>query len=407
MTVAGSSVGQSANATDAGHGATVIPPGSILRPLVATNETNIIREPSTRVSSKHPIPLAQNDAQIPTVDLTPNLLQLLVVEPASIPLRDASRPQSRIEPRTVMPGFSAMSLRRSAAASLDSAAIALSHGAPLSGAADSIESLRKIAQAIDIQNQDNACTTSVDAAMFAMREAEDFVGRYGIVDSAAIARMVDSHQTPALKPYDTSSMTGIAAADVYLDWARATLARTAQTDPLAAHAIAMLAKSYRQRADESPIALAASVHLMRAASMASPRDAGLATELSSVLAQANLPDESRVVAARAGQFAIAKPPIDSETEVVVASATSRSSGAMQNSIKVEQLTPDEFARISRSEAGPVGNPVPVTFPAQPSVAPEAEPASNSSASSPSASSKGTNPVSRAMRSFARGLRMGK
>lgn len=279
---------------------------------------------------------------------------------ASLKSQPTLRPET--EQAWILPGFSVGSLRESAAKSLDDAAIGLSHRASLSGAAAATEALRNVAQALDLQRRDNLASTDLAEALLAMSEAEDFVGRYGNVDSAAIARMVRSHETRSLKNYDTSNLTGIGAADVYMDFARQQLGAIAVEDPLAAHAIGLLAKSYRQRATESPIALAASVHLMRAAASAASTDRGLGTELASVLEQANLHSESQVVLAHVNRLPMEHVDgiLDSgmSTEVTVTSGTllgtdSNSAGQV---IRVEQIAPEAFADISRSEAGPIGDP---------------------------------------------------
>ncbi|MGV3484098.1 MAG: hypothetical protein ACO1RT_06755 [Planctomycetaceae bacterium] len=283
------------------------------------------------------------------------------------PLDSASASDSldtRIEPDryTPMPGFSTASLRQSAADKLDEAAARLIHEASYSATQAATEALRLIAQASDAARGDNRCSTELMSATVAIREAEDFVGRYGLVDSTAISRMVRSHETTVLKDANLSSLTGLMAADAYLDSARRSLSTIASQDPLAASAIGLLAKSYRQRADESPLGLATSVHLMRAAVWASPDDAGLVGELASVLQQAKLDHEANQVLASLPARRPLHDPADfqgdGETVIAVVSGTQidRAASAGKQPVRVEQLSPAAFATVSRAEAGPTGSP---------------------------------------------------
>jgi|GEM_PF-2728249 len=279
---------------------------------------------------------------------------------ASLRSQPTLRPEQ--EPSWILPGFSVGSLRESAAKALDDAAIGLSHRASLSAAAAATESLRKVALALDLQRGDNLASTDLAEALLAMSEAEDFVGRYGNVDSAAIARMVRSHETRSLKEYDTSNLTGIGAADIYMDFARQRLGAIAVADPLAAHALGLLAKSYRQRSAESPIALAASVHLMRAAASAAPTDRGLGTELAAVLEQANLHNESQFVLAHVNGLpmenvaGLLDPGMSTEVTATSGTILGADANSARQAIRVEQIAPEAFASISRSEAGPIGDP---------------------------------------------------
>ncbi len=293
--------------------------------------------------------------------------------PSSAPSRPITRTQSlssldsalfttlRTETApTVFPGFSTQSLRQTAAKSLDDAADRLNYRASLSAGASASEALRLVAQSIDIQRGNDQATTEVMAALTTIREAEDFVGRYGVVDSAAIARMVRSHETQALKDFDTSQLTGIVAADIYLDSARQRLAAVAVADPLAVRAIQFLSKAYRQRASESEIALPTSVHLMRAATQVASGDRELAYEFAAILQQAQLNRESqevlatlsRMPAPSANRMGEATPGV-----IAIVSGTQTTGGLepTQHAIQIQQLSPDAFAAISRPEAGPSGS----------------------------------------------------
>lgn len=271
----------------------------------------------------------------------------------------ATAPSSRrpIQPSTVMPGFGAVSLREQAAKHLDESVARLGHRASLTAGAEATEALRLIAQAKDLAAQSSDSSAALEAALTALKEAEDFVDRYGTVDGNAITRMVRAHQTMVLKSFDCSQLTGASAADVYLDTSRRILAEMSSTDSLAAHAVACLAKSYRQRSSESRLALAASVHLMRAAVIAMPNDRELTEELASVLNQAELRQEAQHVLAlsqrlmpRASEPVIGGPIIAVVSGVRLDSAN----GQATQAVRLEQLTPEAFSQLSRIESGPSG-----------------------------------------------------
>jgi hypothetical protein len=326
---------------------------------------------------------------------------LVIREPAAQPTLFSS-PVALASPSrqpSALPGFSTESLRQSAAKSLDESAARLAHRANLSAAAAAIEALRFIAQSKDACQGTSQSTTNLDHALMAIREAEDFVGRYGSVDSNAISRMVRSHETVALKSADLDDLTSLVAADAYLVSASKMLYQIADSDPLACNAIGLLAKSYRQRANESPLALATAVHLMRAAADASPGDRGILLELVSVLDQAKLHQESQLALASAMQ--IPEPPssslrgADDQAVVAVVNGSDASSGSAgtQQAIRIEQLSPSAFAIASGVAAGPSGPPVMTT-------------ATNAAPAVPSEEKdkQEGNPVSRVFKSLTRGWR---
>ncbi len=267
----------------------------------------------------------------------------------------APSPRRSIQPSTVMPGFGSTALREQAAKHLDDSVARLSHRASLTAGAEAIEALRLIAQAKDLAVQSSDNTATVETALTALKEAEDFVDRYGTVDGEAITRMVRAHQTIVLKAYDCSKLTGTSAADTYLDTARRIFADLAATDPLAAHAVTCLAKSYRQRAGESRLALAAAVHLMRAAVIAVPNDRQLTEELASVLTQAELRTEAQHVQALAQRLAPRTAPAVVGGPIIAVVSGVRLDGAggqAAQAVRLEQLTPEAFSQVSRIEGGP-------------------------------------------------------
>ncbi len=272
--------------------------------------------------------------------------------PPSIPVRStfalsaSSRtPAQQNSAPLVMAGFSPAALRRQASQLLDEAAVRLSHRASLTATDASTRALRMIAQAIDAENGGGLAGVQLESAFEAIREGEDFGGKFGPVDQAAIRRMVRSHRTPSLKGYDTTRLTGLMAADVYFDSARRQLASLAENDALAAHALMMLGKSYGQRATESPLAMAISVHLMRAAVQAAPDDALLTDEFATALASAQIVDPSD-----------ADRDVDHERLIHSSALASRRSRVEEKPVvEIAMLSPEQFILISDRSAGPPGS----------------------------------------------------
>jgi hypothetical protein len=103
---------------------------------------------------------------------------------------------------------------------LREAELVLGRGAFFSAREAALGGLHAIAAANDAQRGGTDHSEALRAAIDAVREASDFVGRYGHADSKAIARMAFSHQTPVLKGVRTDGWTPHAAANRYLDFAR-------------------------------------------------------------------------------------------------------------------------------------------------------------------------------------------
>lgn len=257
------------------------------------------------------------------------------IERANRPQSHSNTPSLRHE---VLPGYSVEALRKSAAESISDAELKLRSQAYLTAAKKATEALQWIAQAVDAQNGQSIASHDLECALTAIRESEDFVGKYGVVDSVAIARMVRSHSTEVLKPYDTSNLNGLAAADLYLNWARKGLSEIVKADPLAVQAIRVLAHSHRLRDDGTPLGVATSVHLMRAAADSQADDPRIHLELAQTLEVAGLHDESEQAFAAVANRA--------------AGTDRLFSTGKRSDLDLIEVSPEEFASISSPAAGP-------------------------------------------------------
>lgn len=262
----------------------------------------------------------------------------------------------------VQTGYSIDTLRRSAMDLIAEAQLKLEIRAYLTAEEKAKKALELITQSIDARQQSAIASRDLMIALTAIREAEDFVGKYGMVDGDAINRMVRSHSTEALKPYNTSNLNGVAAADIYLDWARRCITPIAVADPLAAEAIRILSQSHRLRDNGTPFGIATSVHLIRAAAAGAPNSAQVRVDFEKTMQVAGLSGESlgrypdreihgTETQAVSPQVATGRDR-NQDAMVVTVSAVD---GRQKQDVRIIEVTPEEFATISPAMAGPAGN----------------------------------------------------
>lgn len=271
----------------------------------------------------------------------------------------------------IQPGYSVDAIRKTAMDLISEAQLKLDRRVYLTAEDKAIAALELIAQSIDTRQQSSLATRDLRIALTAIREAEDFVGKFGMVDGEAITRMIRSHSTEILKPYNTSNLSGLAAADVYLDWSRRCLTPLATADPLGSEAIRILAISHRSRDSGTPFGIATAVHLMRAASDGTPENQRVYRDYQATLEIAGLQNRSRIALAQGtalgeidDQRALRRP-LDG-TPATLASA--RSDNGLQSpqnrDVEVLEVSPEQFAAISPAMAGPLGTPNQQWMPAE-------------------------------------------
>jgi hypothetical protein len=170
---------------------------------------------------------------------------------------------------------------------------ALRRGAYFSARESAVGGLRALAVATDGQQRTSTASEALQAALDAVREAEDFVGRYGQADSAAVNRMIASHQTPVLKDRQQQDMSPHAAADVYLDFARQKFTQAMSQRAEASTLLRVLAQAEKAMR-ESDIEFANSISLcyLRAAVATNSQDPDALNELGYGAMQLGLLEES-------------------------------------------------------------------------------------------------------------------
>lgn len=119
-------------------------------------------------------------------------------------------------------------------------------GTPLLARSYVLQALRQFADASDSMVAPVNGQQSFSAALTALRESTDF-GRYGALDVVAMQRLVDSHQTPALKTTDLTHFSRSQAGQAYHDLAerylRLAFNHTPRLQPVASQALALLART--------------------------------------------------------------------------------------------------------------------------------------------------------------------
>lgn len=225
-----------------------------------------------------------------------------IAQKVSQSIRSQPSEELSLPPRPDVRSMTAKRLAREAVTILERAEGEQRRGMVAAAKRSADEVLHKIAQANDLLAPELQAAVYLEQAQAALREAEDFLGRFGSVDGQDIARMVDSHQTPVLKSCDVSEMTGPQAADLYLDHARRLFAYVANRNPIATAALRTLADLRRRSATAQAADDAAAISLLRAAFQASPEDAIIANELGYELLQQGLLDEARWTLAKSYQL---------------------------------------------------------------------------------------------------------
>ncbi len=247
-------------------------------------------------------------------------------------------------------------------------------GAWLSAETSAWESLRCSAESIDLNRRETGhpaaddpqarAITNLQVAKQAILEARDFLRSGESLSPTAISRMATSHQTDVLDRQPTRGLSGTDASDRYLDFARVRLATIASQSIEAAEALDLLAAIYLRRGDARTIPSATALCLRRAAIQGQPGNASLAANLGAHLVQVGLYDEARwalehslsiepdIETAKSLAKLLRSTGEREEAEAVIASIGQQTLASnAQPTIKVPeitQLTPDEFASLSKS-----------------------------------------------------------
>ncbi len=312
-------------------------------------------------------------------------VQLLGAETNATPIPETSN--VRFEPMTVrtpwLQSVTATTHFLEARRILDAAHHEYRVAAYSSAEASTWDALRHLAAALDVSapsdnvTRSNSAADQLSIAEAAIREAKDFSGKYGTVDSVAIRRLIRCHQTSVLKSIldqDESTPTVTEAIDRYLNEARLRLHPLAAKSVEIAEALDLLAAIGLARYDSQSLPNETALCLRRAALQGQPGNAMLASALGQQLARAGLFDEARW--ALEHSLAIQQ---DSQTMLSLLDVLHRSGDedaaarvryaakqqfgdphAAPRIPEIIQLSPEQFASVSKSVV--MGSPVSMDLP---------------------------------------------
>lgn len=181
---------------------------------------------------------------------------------------------------------------------LDQATCEYNVGAWASAEASVWESLISSAAGLDLAHRaktpgsGNIATADLKLARTAIREARDFAGAYGDLDSQGVKRIARSHLTNIVKD-DRAPISGADAIDQYFNEARIRLSRIAAARVEAAQAMDLLAAIHLGRNERRLLPSQTALCLRRAALQGQPGNGSLALRVGMQLADLGLDDEAR------------------------------------------------------------------------------------------------------------------
>ena len=245
-------------------------------------------------------------------------------------------------------------------------------GTPLLARSFLMRALDRFAEASHRPGQPRSGSLSLEAAMTALRECADF-GRFGDLDSSAISRLVNSHQTPVLKGYNLSNVPRSQAQRAYYDFAEKHLINALKPIPNASRALVLLAKTepfaFRDAKETTAKNQAC---LLRAALACDLRNWEARNALAGVLIKFGLLDESRRLLE--ANYAMNPAPETLQLLAVANRKIGNHQAALEyeNRFAAEQsrgkkgvvvnLSPHQFAQYSGQQIGSGNVPLPICCP---------------------------------------------
>jgi hypothetical protein len=258
----------------------------------------------------------------------------------------------------------AMALSDKAVGKLEQAKIEYHSKAWLSAEQSAWEAIAFFSQAIDLRTVDTGAMERFRVAREAIIEARDFGATNATTQSDALMRIAKSHRTDVIADDEASNLTAAVAADRYLDFARRNLAPLAAADVRCAEAIDFLAAIYLARREPRQLPGETSLCLRRAALQGQPGNADLAARLGMQLADVGLVDEAKWAMQHSLQFHF-QPVVANRLAALTQHSESTNQAGSFASIEIKkessllasdqraemplitQLTPDEFAAVSK------------------------------------------------------------
>jgi hypothetical protein len=247
----------------------------------------------------------------------------------------------------------------------------LQRGATRTARKHAMEALQQIIAMRDAEEGGNLHSLQLKSAFDAIRESKDFCGEFGYIDTSALERMVNVHETSVLKQQDLTRISALQATNSYLEHARSQLVLAAGGVRAASEALTLLGQIELQVAGTSSThATSVAVAFQRAAIEADPTLAVGYQVLGTTLASLGLNAEAasylitglRMSPTRAGYerlLEVARRTGDADTSRIC--VQSLEDPRMEDTNLVMNLTPQQFAATYRPKTRTVeATPVSVT-----------------------------------------------
>ncbi|MGI9472500.1 MAG: hypothetical protein ACR2NZ_13245 [Rubripirellula sp.] len=277
----------------------------------------------------------------------------------SLPLASLKPRETGLDQQTLGSSLQATRLRKLGQETLQQAFERAGRGAHHSAKKYATDALRLTIATRDAMDGGNRHAKALEAAFDAIRESEDFCGRYGAANANALSRMVSSHQTPVLKERDASTVSAYEAADAYLSYARERIVSASGEMPEASHALVLLGRLEKQVSRSSRTYTdAVTVTLHRAAIDVQPSNAAAYRALGTTLLDQGLTEQASWALQRSVEITPTRPAYEGLLEVarrsgdaVAARACTAALNhpALGSEIPVMRLNASEFASTHRPD----------------------------------------------------------
>ncbi|TWU57156.1 hypothetical protein [Rubripirellula reticaptiva] len=270
-------------------------------------------------------------------------------------------------------------LREMAHQSLQDAKESLNRSATHSARKHATESLRMAVNMQDALEGSNHHAKHLDTALDAIRESNDFSGRFGLVDTRVLERMVSVHETEVLKSRDLSSVSAMRATEAYLSIAKDNLVAATGSSNDACDALVMLGIIEKQLHDGNEShAGEVAMTLQRAAIEIAPTSAVAHRELGITLLEQGLVPQAAWALTQSVQLRPSREGynrlLEASRRMGDANASQKCLAALQDptlpsGIPVKTLAPDAFAASYRPNPAAIQPTPPTTQTASPEVNP--------------------------------------
>ncbi|WP_144059409.1 hypothetical protein [Rhodopirellula sp. SWK7] len=346
------------------------PPERVVPTPAPTSTTIVIQPPAPALPPTPPPPAPEPEPEPPT---PAEIRQQRLLQKRASAKRSAYEAAQQPDRPLPPPDEINLGSRKSQLAAAAVEQLRIAHWAAQRGATESAkqaatQTLRTIAALRDAQNGDNAYTTELNTAFVAIRESMDFSGRYGPVDTAAIGRLIEVHQTPVLKGVGTTHLTSARAVDAYLQFAQARLVNATSGGPLAAEATMILADletlaANTGRSIDSPPEFSAlhsselALTYRRAAVEIAPQNADASADLGRTLLKRSIPNAAKELLLQSVRVAPTRQRVESLLEAAAKSGDfvlvdqcekQLASQQLPSELPVRMMSPQEFARTGQN-----------------------------------------------------------